>query len=51
MVCRLNMANLKLHPSRYGNQNLLVEKLISEAIDIHSVEMKYITRRMVTEGN
>ena len=43
------MANLKLHPSRYGNQNLLVEKLISEAIDIHSVEMKYIPRRMVAE--
>lgn len=43
------MANLKLHPARYGNQNLLVEKLICEAIDIHSVEMKYIPRNLVAE--
>lgn len=43
------MANLKLHPSRYGNQNLLAEKLITEAIDIHSVEMMYIPRVLVAE--
>lgn len=43
------MANLRLHPSRYGNQNLLVEKLITEAIDIHSVEMLYIPRSLVAE--
>lgn len=43
------MSNLRLHPSRYGNQNLLVEKLITEAIDIHSVEMLYIPRVMVAE--
>lgn len=43
------MANLRLHPSRYGNQNLLVEKLITEAIDIHSVEMMYIPRKLIAE--
>lgn len=42
---------LKLHPSRYGNQNLIVEKLITEAIDIHSVEMFYIPRKLVAEDN
>ena len=45
----LNMSNLRLHPSRYGNQNLLMEKLITEAIDIHSVEMMYIPRSLVAE--
>lgn len=43
------MANLRLHPSRYGNQNLLLEKLITEAIDIYSVEMMYIPRTLVAE--
>ena len=43
------MSNLRLHPSRYGNQNLLIEKLITEAIDIHSVEMLYIPRNLVAE--
>ena len=43
------MSDLRLHPSRYGNANLLVEKLITEAIDIHSVEMMYIPRSLVAE--
>lgn len=43
------MGTLRLHPSRYGNENLLVEKLITEAIDIHSVEMMYIPRTLVAE--
>lgn len=43
------MGNLRLHPARYGNENLLVEKLITEAIDIHSVEMMYIPRKLVAE--
>lgn len=45
------MGNLRLHPARYGNENLLVEKLITEAIDIHSVEMMYIPRSLVAENN
>jgi hypothetical protein len=43
------MGNLKLHPSRYSNEHLLTEKLITEAIDIHSVEMIYIPRQLVAE--
>src|SRR5574343_521623 len=43
------MATLRLHPSRYGNQNLLTEKLITEAIDIHSIRMFYIPRTLVAE--
>lgn len=44
------MANLKLHPSRYGNQNLLIEKLMNEAIKIHSVDMVYLPRTLVAES-
>lgn len=43
------MSTLRLHPANYGNQNLLVEKLMTEAIDIHSVEMFYIPRKLVAE--
>ena len=43
------MGSLRLHPATYGNQNLLVEKLITEAIDIHSVKMFYIPRKLVAE--
>lgn len=43
------MSDLRLHPSRYGNQNLLIEKLITEAIDIHSIKMYYIPRVLVAE--
>lgn len=43
------MTILRLHPENYGNQNLLIEKLITEAIDIHSVKMFYIPRILIAE--
>jgi hypothetical protein len=43
------MTSLRLVPHRYSNQNLILEKLQAEAIDIHSMPMLYIPRRLVAE--
>ena len=39
--------SLRLHNSVYNNENLLVESLITEALDIHSIDAFYIPRRFV----
>lgn len=38
---------LRLHNSVYGNENLVVESLITEAINIYGVDFMYIPRTMV----
>ena len=43
------MTTLRLNPHRYGNQNLILDKLQAEAIDIHSMSMLYIPRSLVSE--
>lgn len=38
---------LRLHQSLYNNENLLVEGLVAEAVNIHSVDFMYIPRQLV----
>lgn len=39
--------SLRLHNQVYNNENLLVESLITEALDIHSIDALYIPRKFV----
>lgn len=39
--------SLRLHQSVYGNENFLIESLITEAVNIHGVDFMYIPRQMV----
>lgn len=39
--------SLRLHQSVYGNENLLIESLITEAINMHGVDFMYIPRQLV----
>jgi hypothetical protein len=39
--------SLRLHNQIYNNENLLVESLITEALDIHSIDALYIPRKFV----
>ena len=39
--------SLRLHNQVYNNENLLVESLITEALDIHSIDVLYIPRKFV----
>lgn len=39
--------SLRLHNQIYNNENLLAESLITEALDIHSIDALYIPRRFV----
>jgi len=38
---------LRLHNSVYGNENLLIESMITEAINMHGVDFMYIPRSLV----
>jgi hypothetical protein len=38
---------LRLHNSVYGNENLLIESMITEAINMHGVDFMYIPRSFV----
>jgi hypothetical protein len=38
---------LRLHNSVYGNENLLVESMITEAVEMHGVDFMYIPRTFV----
>lgn len=38
---------LRLHNQVYNNENLLIESLITEALDIHSIDALYIPRKLV----
>jgi len=40
---------LRLHNQVYNNENLLVESLITEALDIHSIDALYIPRKFVSK--
>jgi hypothetical protein len=43
------MTSLRIQPRGYGNENLILEKLHHEAIQIHSIDAKYIPRTLVNE--
>ena len=45
------MTTLRLIPHKYSNQNLILDKLQAEAIDIHSMPMFYIPRKLVAEDS
>lgn len=41
--------SLRLHPSTYSGQNLVIESLICEAISIYSCDFYYMPRKLVAE--
>lgn len=41
--------SLRLHPSTYTNQNLVIESLITEAISIYACDFYYMPRKLVAE--
>lgn len=41
--------SLRLHPSTYSNQNLVIESLITEAIRIYACDFFYMPRKLVAE--
>lgn len=41
--------SLRLHPSTYSGQNLVIESLICEAISIYSCDFYYMPRHLVAE--
>lgn len=41
--------SLRLHPSTYSNQNLVIESLITEAIRMYSCDFFYMPRKLVAE--
>lgn len=45
------MSSLRLQPTKFGNQNLILQKLTHEAIAIHSVRAFYLPRAFVALDN
>jgi len=43
--------SLRLHHRVYNNENLLMESLITEALDIHSIDAFYIPRKFVGKND
>lgn len=43
--------SLRLHPANWGNENSLIEDLITEAINIYAVDMYYIPRSLVAKDD
>lgn len=41
---------LRLHPSTYNNQNMVIESLITEAIRMYACDFLYLPRKLVAEN-